>query len=66
MGSDGANTLDLVGSNGNTETSAADEKRAVDFTVSDELSGCSGADGVGGLVAGFAGADVDDFSYAGV
>lgn len=64
VGRHGADALDLVGGNGDTETSAADEQRAVGLALGDEADGGGGARRVGGLVGGLVGADVDDFRYA--
>lgn len=66
MSSDSTNALNLVRSDGNAKTSSANEEGTVDLAVGDELGGGSSTDGIGSLVACFAGTDVDDFSYAGV
>lgn len=60
MGSDGAHAADLVGRDGDAETSAANQDGTVDFTGGDELGGADGNVGVGGLVVLAVGADVDD------
>ena len=62
----GTDALDLVGRNGDTHTSAADEQSAVGLALGDEADGGGGAGWVGRLVGGLVGADVNNFAHAGV
>lgn len=57
---DGADALDLVGRDGDAETSAANEERAVDGPVRHELGRGCGAVRVCRLVVGRKTADVCD------
>jgi len=60
VGSDGADAGHLVGSDGNTETGAADEETAVSLAILDELGTLDGGVRIGGLVGGRVDTDVGD------
>lgn len=66
VGCHGADSLDLVRGNGNTEARSAYEERAVGFALRHETSGCRGAQRVSCLVCVFFGADIDDFADAAI
>lgn len=61
---DGADTLDLVGSNSDSQTSPADHQGAVGLALGDETSSGSGTGWVGRLVVAGVGSNVDDLGDA--
>lgn len=52
VGSDSSDAGHLVGSDGNTQTSAADEEATVSLAIHDELGAFDGRMRVGGLIGG--------------
>lgn len=64
VGGHGTDALDLVGGDGDAQTSAADEQSTVGLALCDEANGGSGAGWVGSLVSGLVGANVNNFAHA--
>ena len=66
MGSHGADARHLVGGDGYTKPSAADEEATVCLAILDKLGTFDGWVGVGGLVVRGVDADVDDLGDEGI